>query len=675
MKALKYLIVTVITIVVLAILTLVGVALFVNPNHFKAQIINEVDKVTGRHLTINGNIRWSFFPWLGLGVQDVSLSNAPGFGQEPFASLGEMDVSVKFLPLLHGSVNIGTVKLTNLQMNLVKQTNGKTNWDDLMAMGSQGALPSPQTASAQSTVASNAPTSVDKNKLAQMVVSQIIINNAKISWQNQQKNVQKLIIIDSLKADNLNNQGETAGLFMSVRITSPNNQQAYDLNLSTSGKYNEATQKINVSKFMVGLNNLEVNGNFQISQLNNNPHYDVTFNMPKTDVTKWLNSIGESIAFKDSSALRNVSINGHIQGDNNHVNISNLSAMVDGSAINLKLNMSNIKNLVGTFNLNADTLDFDKYTPISLPTNKPTTNGAVATKPAVPAVTNDGTSTKIPDSLLTGHITVGNIIANKFTMSQINADLSFKNRKLTLSPLSANFYGGQLAGTFGIDFSGKTKAYSANETLTGASLANILQAFTGKTSITGTLNLNANITTRGDDILGILNTLNGTGGLAIQSGQLPGLHITQALLSAASSVLKLPSSNNGNGGTNFSNLSATFVINQGILQSNNLVLNSSLFTVAGTGNIDLITQKLDWSIKINPTPSSIPQVQQLTKAVGGVIPLQVSGTLDDPSVTPDVSSIAVSVGKNQLNTGIQQIGDQINKGGKDLGKTIQNIFK
>jgi len=200
MKALKYLVVTVLTIVVLAILTLVGVALFVNPNHFKTQIANAVDKITGRQLTINGNIRWSFFPWLGLGVQDVSLSNASDFGQTPFATLGEVDVSVKFLPLLHGAIEVGTVKLTNLQINLVRQARGKTNWDDLLTHTATGTMPVASQANipAQGPTVNNQSVVQVKPKNTQFIINQVIINNAVIHWQDAKKQVQKTLIIDKL---------------------------------------------------------------------------------------------------------------------------------------------------------------------------------------------------------------------------------------------------------------------------------------------------------------------------------------------------------------------------------------------------------------------------------------------------------------------------------------------
>lgn len=674
MKALKYVVITVLTLVVLAILILVGVALFVNPNHFKAQIAAAVAKSTGRTLTIHGNIRWSFFPWLGLGVQDVSLSNAPGFGQTPFASLSEVDVSVKFLPLLRGDIDVGTVKLTNLQVNLVKQADGQTNWADLIKSNSVAnpAIAAPIHLPSQSASASNVPTTANKYKPSQMIVDRIIVNNAKISWQNLQNHVQKTVIIDKLNASNLNSYGDPFSLLVGLRVSGPANQQPYDLNLAVNGQLNNNTQKLDVSKFLIALNNLQINGNLQVTQLSDNPNIELQFDLPKMDMTKWLNSIGEPITFKDSDALRNVSMSGHLSGGVNHIALSKFKGMLDGTAITLNVNMSNLKNLVGTFNFSADTLNLDKYQTVPSTSNQNAVAPAPATTPS--SVNQSHAAFTLPDSLVTGHITIGSLIAHQLTINQINSDVSVKNQKITLSPLSANFYGGQLADTLSADFSGKVPVYNVSETLTGASLAALLKDIAGKPSASGTLNLNANISAAGIDANSILGSLNGTGGLAVQSGLLPGLNITQALAAAASTVLgqSLASTTSG---TSFSNLSATFSVQHGLVQSNNLVLNSPLFTVAGTGSADLVSQKLAWNIKVTPTTANVPQIQALTNAIGGAIPLQVGGTISHPTVTPDVAAIALAVGKNKLGTGLQKIGDQINQGGKNLGKTLQSLFK
>ncbi len=51
-------------------------------NNYKPQIIEQVEKATGRSFSIDGDINLSIFPWIGLKVEDVALGNEKGF--KPF---------------------------------------------------------------------------------------------------------------------------------------------------------------------------------------------------------------------------------------------------------------------------------------------------------------------------------------------------------------------------------------------------------------------------------------------------------------------------------------------------------------------------------------------------------------------------------------------------------------
>ena len=86
--------------VVLVLALVVLVPLFVDPNEHKETIVSEVKKATGRDLTITGDIGLSVIPWLGFDLNGLSLSNAPGFGEEQFASVKRAKVRINLLPLI-----------------------------------------------------------------------------------------------------------------------------------------------------------------------------------------------------------------------------------------------------------------------------------------------------------------------------------------------------------------------------------------------------------------------------------------------------------------------------------------------------------------------------------------------------------------------------------------------
>ena len=132
-KTLKILGITLAAIVGLLVAAAVTLALVFDPNQYKDDIIRLVKDNTGRDLTIGRKIGWSFFPRLGIEAGGLELSNAAGFGAQPFAKIDAAGVRVAVLPLLTGKIDIGVVYLHGVDLNLARNAAGRSNWDDMVA--------------------------------------------------------------------------------------------------------------------------------------------------------------------------------------------------------------------------------------------------------------------------------------------------------------------------------------------------------------------------------------------------------------------------------------------------------------------------------------------------------------------------------------------------------------
>ena len=111
----------------------VWIARVFDPNAYKPQLIEWVDQRLQRTLTLDGDIRISFFPSLGAQAGPVSLSEADR--RTEFAGADRIRVSVKVLPLLRGRVVIDEVLLLRPRATLVERKDGSRNVDDLLAAG------------------------------------------------------------------------------------------------------------------------------------------------------------------------------------------------------------------------------------------------------------------------------------------------------------------------------------------------------------------------------------------------------------------------------------------------------------------------------------------------------------------------------------------------------------
>lgn len=131
MSAIKLLFKTVIALVLALVLFIVGIIVFVDPNDFKEDIQQVVEKETGRQFEMK-SIGLSFYPNIGLSLEKAKLSNAQGFSTEPFAAIDEIQIGAKLLPLFSQELVIDTLTLNGLALSLEKNAQGVTNWDDLV---------------------------------------------------------------------------------------------------------------------------------------------------------------------------------------------------------------------------------------------------------------------------------------------------------------------------------------------------------------------------------------------------------------------------------------------------------------------------------------------------------------------------------------------------------------
>lgn len=136
--------------VALVVIAAILVVLFVDLNRFKPQIEQAVQTHTGRTLKIAGELSWSLYPVLGIELGQTTLSNAPGFGEEPMVSVEQVSVGVALLPLLQGNLGVSELVLKRPRIHLARKADGTTNWQDLVQQAEQAeaAEPKPEEAEA-----------------------------------------------------------------------------------------------------------------------------------------------------------------------------------------------------------------------------------------------------------------------------------------------------------------------------------------------------------------------------------------------------------------------------------------------------------------------------------------------------------------------------------------------
>lgn len=170
MKALKFLLYAAAGLVVLLLAAVAFIAATFDPNEYKPQIAQLVKEETGRTLKIEGDIALKLFPKIGAQVGGVSLSDPAGSTE--FAGLKQAQVYLALLPLLSRQVVVDEVRVEGLRANLIKHTDGSTNFDDLIGAGEKREQPS-------------APPPTEPAKPIRLDVSGVRITDSRLAWKDE----------------------------------------------------------------------------------------------------------------------------------------------------------------------------------------------------------------------------------------------------------------------------------------------------------------------------------------------------------------------------------------------------------------------------------------------------------------------------------------------------------
>jgi len=113
------------------IASIISLAIYMfDANYFKSQIVDYVKINKQRDLILEGDLKVTFFPQLGLDSNKITLSQRNS--NKVFASIDNARLNIAWWPLLFKQLQIESVTLDRVHANIIRDKNGRTNFDDLL---------------------------------------------------------------------------------------------------------------------------------------------------------------------------------------------------------------------------------------------------------------------------------------------------------------------------------------------------------------------------------------------------------------------------------------------------------------------------------------------------------------------------------------------------------------
>lgn len=104
---------------------------FLNAGRYRPLLKAGLERSLHRKVAL-GDISLHFFPHLGFSVDNVVVDEDPAFGAEPFIRVGRLDCDLQWRSLWGARLHFGTLKLTDPSINLVRNSEGIWNIENLL---------------------------------------------------------------------------------------------------------------------------------------------------------------------------------------------------------------------------------------------------------------------------------------------------------------------------------------------------------------------------------------------------------------------------------------------------------------------------------------------------------------------------------------------------------------
>lgn len=679
--------------VMLPIAALLGLAAwfyFMDLNDYKGTIAKTVEAATGRALTIEGNIEKSFVPWLGLKLGAMEMSNAPGFGDTAFASVETVGIKVALIPLFSRRIEVDTIVLDGLSMNLQRNRDGTNNWDDLVKVNA-----APKQSAPKDKKPLKAKAAISKTDwLAGLVIGGLNIDNAKIHWVDQQ-------VGRELEISNLDITSGAVRIdhpidlevFMGFRSEAPavegelqwsgkveldlasghyqlkNNDlflalggdavpiPRLNLALQTDVDINLMSQTLKFTRLNLRAAGLKLQGDVTFVKILQDPLYTGHLQLAPWNPRQVMTNMGFTVVTtNDPYVLTKATVDAEFTGTLDTLDITALTVTADDTRINGTIGIKQFSRPAIDFDLKVTALDIDRY--VAPPEikkvagNAPKKTGASQSKPP----------TSLPLAALreldvNGRLKVVSLTVAKAVLKDVDLVLVADKGVLRAQPVNLNLYGGSLNGDIQVDVRTATPRLAFNQSARALNILPLLKDTLDNDKLVGLLDSNAHLTGTGSDMDALIKTLNGGVDFHFRDGAIKDFNLAEEIRKAYAKYRKkeLPPSRDA-GQTDFTEITGSLAIKQGIAFNNDLSAKSPLFRVGGKGTVDLPKGTVDYTARFSIVKTAegqgglgLDELQAVT------IPVIFRGPLEDPKIKVDLKTALKRAAKKAIKKEKQKI--------------------
>ena len=706
-----------------------------NPNDYKNEIRQIARDKAHIELTLNGDIGWSLFPWLGLELHDASVATLVTPTQ-PFADLQMLGLSVRVLPLLRREVQMSDVRVEGLNLRLTRDKDGHGNWQDI-------GRPAPSASvTAQTDKAAEPAGTEAEDKPSQPIrldIDSLTVNNARVEFNDEKTGRQitsesiqlstgavhdgkeipvKMTAFFGTNQPVLRARTELSGNLRFDRVLkryqfedmrlggelSGDPLQGKPLTFSAQGQLlvDMAANVAEWTSLKLSANQLRALGELKANDLNKTPQLNGTLSIAQLDLMKFLDSIGQPLPTVADGSLSKVELVTHLTGTPTSLVLDGLNLKLDDSNFTGRIAIEDFAKQSLRVQLKGDKFDADRYLPPK------SADADSASKVRQADVMNSeanaiASSSPLPEAPTKGAWSSDKLLPiERLRSADVDADLSFDQLTLkklpinnaalkatglggvlTLGDLRGELYSGSFSAKGSLDVRPEAPRLSLQTRLNRVPVERVLQAQGQKPPVKGALTLSSDLTASGNSQKALVDSLNGTASFVLNDGLLLNANLEQQLCTGIATLNRKTLSGEPRGkDTPFQDLKGSLNLHNGVASNPDLKVNIPGLSVNGNGDIDLRVLGMDYRIGIivegDKSDMPDPACQVNERFAGIEWPLRCRGPLELGAkacrIDKDgLGQVAARLAGNKLSEKVEEkLGDKVSP---ELKDALKGLFK
>ncbi len=668
-------------------------------NTLKPRLEALVKSEKQRTLKFNGPLSLSLFPKPGITLSDVSLSERNSDVQ--FAHINDARLVMQFWPLLSKQLVIDEVDIQGATIKLTKDKTGQYNFADLMetkntsatkestpeiltdSETTSGSSPVPGFQLSQFNIAGSSVSYSDLQSGQQLKLSDlslfgdgITVSGAEhIDFSSRlQSPSPALDLLLNTKLDRLNFDQKTGQWLLDGLhnvLDGKADKDVLKLTLTAPKLYikgNTATADTMAVSTLLSGTARKVDAIFKLDGVSGDSQQikaralklDLTANQADQAVKMTINSPVNVNLATQTINLAQLAIRGDVtSGGMKAVPVdlsgklnANLKAQqvntvmkgaLDRNPLDFSADVKGFKNPFIRFDVKAQSLDLNRYIVSGKSTggsgNQADSGAGAGSK--VPATKVDLSGL---DALnMDGQLSLGQLKYGTVDAGDVRLAVKAQKGLLSVPAFSLKAFGGAIAAS-GTATTTASPRITVKPDITGVDIYALLKQFAGFEKIEGKANVNGSLTMQGGDTTALKNSLTGNLNTRVNDGAWRGINIAKTIREAKAAISGLKGGEQSVTASNvektdFTELTASILFNQGVATNKDLTMKSPLLRVSGEGDVNLKTDNINYLLRAVLVDSSKGQMGKERDQLHGVtVPIRIKGATSAPKYSLDLTA-------------------------------------